>query len=157
MKLTILTYFLTEEQDEFEDKKIKAKEELDKIKSEKTEALEEIEELKNKVQEMEDRNKFFKYLLGAIVIFSITVTCVAPVLVHFLGNDPNCLASPTSLFRAAAEGHESECRILLRGVDANIQDKVGWTPLHFAAQNGHESVCRLLLRVQTLHQPIMMF
>ena len=51
------------------------------------------------------------------------------------------------LFRAAMNGDLAEVKRLVIdcGVDPNIQDFNGWTPLHHAAQSGHLNVVKLLL------------
>uniref|UniRef100_T1J714 Uncharacterized protein n=1 Tax=Strigamia maritima TaxID=126957 RepID=T1J714_STRMM len=36
-------------------------------------------------------------------------------------------------------------KTLLRGVDPNIKDQFGYTPLHYSARNGHLNICNLLL------------
>ena len=48
--------------------------------------------------------------------------------------------------RCAREGSENLCRLLLEhNADVNIQEKHGFTPLHWCAFKGYENLCRLLL------------
>jgi len=50
--------------------------------------------------------------------------------------------------RAACNGEESVCRVLLEhGAHVNGIESHGWTALMFSAECGHPSVCRLLLRM----------
>ena len=50
------------------------------------------------------------------------------------------------MYEAASEGRLDVVRLLLkRGVDPNIQDQYGDTPLHIAAHGGHDDVVKLLL------------
>jgi len=51
------------------------------------------------------------------------------------------------LFSAAATGDLDEVKRLVLdcGVDPNVKDKVGETPLHYAAERGHLDVVKLLL------------
>lgn len=50
------------------------------------------------------------------------------------------------IWQAAAEGEFDTVKSFIdNGLDANIQNENGWTPLHFAARYGHVDVVRALL------------
>jgi hypothetical protein len=52
----------------------------------------------------------------------------------------------TPLIWAAANGHETICRLLIANkASVEAKDNDGWTPLIYAANCGHESVCKLLI------------
>ncbi len=55
-------------------------------------------------------------------------------------------AKAAALIDAAKKGDESQVfRLLLDGVDANVTDESGWTPLMHAAANGHSEAAQRLL------------
>lgn len=59
--------------------------------------------------------------------------------------DPLDEKQQTPLMAAAREGGTYMCALLIsRGGDVNLQDRDGWTALHFAADGGHEKVVELL-------------
>ena len=62
------------------------------------------------------------------------------------GADFNLLSGDwTPLMLASANGQEGDVRLLLaRGAKVELQDKSGWTALHFAADRGQASVLKLL-------------
>jgi ankyrin repeat protein len=75
----------------------------------------------------------------------------ADLVSRFLREDRfSCLASDffgrTSLHRAVMDGHiDVATRLLASGLDPNIADNEGLTPLHLAATSGRVDACRLLL------------
>ena len=66
-----------------------------------------------------------------------------------LGVDPNCQGAFhwTPLHRAALNGHEQVCEVLLQpGAKVDALDDYQQTPLHFAAKYGFAQVCEVLLQ-----------
>ena len=60
---------------------------------------------------------------------------------HVWANVPNL----SLLHVAASQGNvETAQRLILRGIDINLRDIFGWTPLHLACNNGHVQVVILL-------------
>ncbi|XP_065198356.1 ankyrin repeat domain-containing protein 42-like isoform X2 [Sycon ciliatum] len=61
--------------------------------------------------------------------------------------EPRHDCKPVSLLHVcASRGHKALCELLIKnGVDVNVQDQDGWTPLHYAASGGHVSVLEYLL------------
>jgi len=56
-------------------------------------------------------------------------------------------AQVAALFRATREGNTDMVRSLLAapGVDVNVRDESGSTPLLEAARYGHDNICRMLI------------
>ncbi|XP_065197618.1 serine/threonine-protein phosphatase 6 regulatory ankyrin repeat subunit B-like [Sycon ciliatum] len=61
--------------------------------------------------------------------------------------EPRQKSEPVSLLHVCAfRGHKALCELLVKhGVDVNVQDEDGRTPLHYAAKEGHVSVLEYLL------------
>ena len=54
----------------------------------------------------------------------------------------------TQLHKAASTGNmEKVLKFLEKGVDVNIRDHAGWSPLHEAALAGHDEILQLLIEV----------
>ncbi len=57
------------------------------------------------------------------------------------------------LWQAAKSGDASRIRLLVsRGVDVNIRNKDGWTPLHVATQYGHVEAMRTLISARSMQR-----
>ncbi|XP_065196031.1 uncharacterized protein LOC135827465 [Sycon ciliatum] len=63
------------------------------------------------------------------------------------GSEPRVSCRPVSLLHVCAfRGHKALCELLIKnGVDVNVQNEYGTTPLHYAAYGGHVSVIEYLL------------
>lgn len=56
-----------------------------------------------------------------------------------------------ALWTAAREGDAARIRHLIaEGVDVNVRNKDGWTPLHIATQYGHTEAMRTLISGKTM-------
>ena len=59
------------------------------------------------------------------------------------------------LFKAAKDGNVMQCKELMsRGVDIDITNKDGSTPLFEAAREGHIGVCELFLVLCQINSPL---
>jgi ankyrin repeat protein len=61
-----------------------------------------------------------------------------------------CAGKAPLLVQAASRGYAEVVEMLLRpayelGINVNMEDEHGWTPLAHAAWNNHQSICRMLL------------
>lgn len=55
------------------------------------------------------------------------------------------------LWQAAKAGDAARIRMLVaEGVDVNVRDKNGWTPLHVATQYGHTEAMRALINARSM-------
>ena len=55
------------------------------------------------------------------------------------------------IWTAAKEGDAETLRTLVaQGVDVNVRDKNGWTPLHVATQYGHAEAMRTLIAARSM-------
>lgn len=56
-----------------------------------------------------------------------------------------------ALWNAAKQGDAEVLRTLIaKGVDVNVRDKNGWTPLHVATQYGHAEAMRTLIAARSM-------
>lgn len=56
----------------------------------------------------------------------------------------------TPLHRAAASGNKNKIiQLLSKGIDVNVPDYAGWTPVHEAALHGETEILQLLIEVAT--------